>query len=356
MHSTRFFRLIPLAFAVALVAGCKGGSAPETAAVNSIPVETVSTTLLAGAFEAGGSVVSEERVRVASRLSAAVKKVFKREGDGVKKGDILMELDSTEVTAALAAAREKCRAAEAAWIDAKTDDEKYQSLFKEGLVSDNARRKYALKAAGAKGDLAQAKALVESLENQVAYLTIRSEIDGHVSALLKHEGELSIPGVPLMVVDPDDKLMFEFTVPQEQYELVKNAGVCRVTVDGKTYRAPIVRLTVSADRLSRSHLARAVLPANAPVRPGMYGRAAVEFETDTRVAVPETALTERAGLTGVFVVREGKALFQWVRTGQVRDGRVAVRSGLSGGETLVSRPSAQLFDGAPVSVQSAGAQ
>lgn len=85
----------------------------------------------------------------------------------------------------------------------------------------------------------------------------------------------------------------------------------------------------------------------------MYGKLTVNLGESSRPAVPPTALVERGGLTGVFVVEGGKALFHWVKLGKHDKNTVEVLAGLAGGETLVASPSALLYDGAPVTVKEA---
>jgi hypothetical protein len=72
------------------------------------------------------------------------------------------------------------------------------------------------------------------------------------------------------------------------------------------------------------------------------------------VLVPQDAVASRGGKSVVFVVREGKAQVRAVTTGAERQGQVVIRDGLSGGETLVSRPPEKLKDGDTVRVKERG--
>ena len=67
-----------------------------------------------------------------------------------------------------------------------------------------------------------------------------------------------------------------------------------------------------------------------------------------RVLVPQATLTERGGLTGVFVVADGSARFRMVRAGKSYDGRVEILSGLTGTETLVTGELGDVHDGSPI--------
>ena len=99
---------------------------------------------------------------------------------------------------------------------------------------------------------------------------------------------------------------------------------------------------------------KADLPAATGLRAGLFARLLVPgVVADPRIMVPAGALFERGGLTGLFVVADGKARLRWVAAG-ARDGdAVEIRAGVEPGERVVLDP-AGLADGAPVNDQRAG--
>ena len=184
---------------------------------------------------------------------------------------------------------------------------------------------------------------------QSDYLTIRAEKDAHVAAVIKHEGDLTLPGLPILMLDTDAGPRFEFHVPEGVRDQLQAGMPVTVTVDGLVpLSARIERLNTSSDRLSRSYLARAVFDGNPSVRPGQFGRVAAVLQKGTRPAVPRTALTKRGGLTGVFVAENGRALFHWVKLGGGTDDTVEILAGLTGDERLINQPAPLLYDGAPI--------
>lgn len=346
--------------------GCGDRTASPAAAQASpapAPVRTVACGVAAEAFEAPGAVVADARVSLASRFCALVRAIPKREGSAVAKGEVLVELDGRDIEAAVTAAEGKVRAARAAARDADTDCERNAPLAREGLISDNTWRKINLKREAARSDLAQAEALLAAAKAQRDYLTLRSPVDGRVARVMREAGDLALPGLPILVVDTESSPKFEFDVPEGLRERIRAGMSATVTTGGpgataREVSAEVERVSTSADRLSRSYSARARLEA-APgeavdaLRPGMYGRIRIPLEPragdPVRPTVPRTALTTRGGLEGVFVVRDGRALFHWLRLGGLENGSVEVLSGLTGVESVVDAPSPLLFDGAAVS-------
>lgn len=341
---------------VLMLSGCgDGGHSTAVKTPDPIPVATVACVQADTVFTTAGSVVADTRTSVASRFSAYVRVVHFKEGDAVKKGDVLVELDSRDIEAAESAALGKVTAARAAAKDAAEDFEKYSALYKDGLISNNQWRKVTLKNEGAKSDLRQAEAALAVARTQADYLTIRAEKDAHVAKVLKHAGDLTLPGLPIMVLDADADPRFEFQVPETQRERLSVGQRVTVTLDGvkEPLAARIERLSTSADRISRSYLAGARFEGHPAVRPGMFGRVSVVVTSGTHPAVPVSALTERGGLTGVFVVEHDRALFHWLKLGERTIDTVEVQAGLTGQETLVNTPSAMLYDGAPVKTEAA---
>ena len=115
----------------------------------------------------------------------------------------------------------------------------------------------------------------------------------------------------------------------------------------------LAEILPSADPRSRTFTVRAVLDnADGALRSGMFARLRLPGAEESRVAVAEGAVVRRGPLTGVFVVDEGGiARLRWITTGETREGRVEVLTGLSEGERVVTAPPASLEDGRRVEVR-----
>jgi multidrug efflux system membrane fusion protein len=102
-----------------------------------------------------GSVVSDQRVDVASRLSGYIREVLVQEGDRVRRGQLLARIDAADVEGGIRQGRAIVGAADAASRDAQIDLERFQRLFERGSVSENELRKVRLKAEAAREALNQ---------------------------------------------------------------------------------------------------------------------------------------------------------------------------------------------------------
>jgi RND family efflux transporter MFP subunit len=348
-RKTTFPSLAPLALA-ALLGAC--GKAPQTAAApdatsRPLPIMIAS----AGApleYTAVGSVVSDQRVEVASRLSGHIRDILVQEGDRVRRGQLLARLDASDVDGGIRQGQAAGGAAEAALRDAQIDLERFQRLFERGSVSDNELRKVRLKFEAAREARNQARAGLDMALAQRAYAEITSPVDGVVVARHKRTGDLAVPGAPLLTLESGRGLLFETFVAEGQIAAIEVGKPVQVNIDGlpAPLQGTVSRVVRSGDPVSRSYQVKITLPESAGLMPGMFGRAAFALGTSPAPLVPRRALVERGGLTGVFVVDgEGRAGFRWLRIAREWPDQVEVSAGLAADERFVAAPVPALRDG-----------
>ncbi len=316
----------------------KSWNLPLIHAATGVPVE----------YLAAGTVVSDQRIDVASRLSAQIRDILVREGDRVRRGQLLVRLDPADTAGGIRQARAAAGAAEAAYRDAQTDFERFQRLFERGSVSDNEMRKVRLKYEAAHESLNQARAGFDVAQAQRAYAEIASPADGVVVALHKKAGALAVPGAPLLTVESGKALLFETFVAESRLAAIAVGAPVEIRLDGlaEPIKGKVSRRVSSGDPVSRSYQVMIALPEVADLLPGMFGRAAFALGNNSALALPKTALIERGGLQGVFVVDgQGQARFRWLRLGREWPDRVEVSAGLDAREPVVATPSPDLRDG-----------
>ena len=299
-----------------------------------------------------GSVVSDQRIDVTTRLSGYIRAVLVQEGDRVRQGQVLVRLDTSDVEASIRQAQAGVSVAEAAFRDAEVDRGHFQQLFEHGTISDNEFRKVVLKDEAAHETLKQARAALDMACAQREYAAIKSPVDGTVVARSKLVGDLAVPGLPILTLESEHGLLFEafvdVGVDKESLAAFAVGKPVEVRIDGRSapLKGTVSRFVPSADPATRSYQMKIALPERAGLTPGMFGRAAFQVGESKLPVVPRQALVERGGLYGVFVVDgEGKAYFRWLHTGREWSDRIEVTAGLQPGERLVMAPDSALRDG-----------
>jgi membrane fusion protein (multidrug efflux system) len=326
-----------LTAAAALSSGCRREA--RRASDDRRPVEVRVATVEespAGARRAPGIVAARQTAEIAARSAATVIGVFIGEGDLVRTGQRLAELDSRDAVARIASAGAAERGARAEKERVNRLAEKQAATPREREIADSA-------AAAARAALDEARAAL-------SYLRLAAPFAGRVTSVLIHAGDHVTPGEKLIVLESDAGFEAQATVEADSAARLSPGRKLAVRVDSipEPLEAEVRSLSTAGDPETHRFLLRADLPRDPRLRSGIY--ASVELPDATampRRTVPAAAIVERGGLTGVFVMEGGKASLRWIATGLREGNRIDVRAGLAPGDVVVLSPG-NLADGSPV--------
>jgi RND family efflux transporter MFP subunit len=319
----------------AFLAACHGPTArpaPEATA----PTRAVRTAAAADARADGLSpvpalVAARQRATLGSRIPAAVLPF--REGDRVAAGDVVVRLDDAALRSAVAAAEAALRAAEA-------DLARTHALHAAQAATTREVEEAEARAAGARAALAGAR-------DGLAYAVLRAPFSGSIATLPVNVGDVVSPGTPLLQIEGDGGLEVRATLGAAEAARVRIGQRLTAEVDGRAepIAATVRSLSPAADPATHRVELRADLAEAGGIRSGLFARLLIPaVDPEPRITVPASAVVQRGGLSGVFVVSEGRARLRWVALGAASGESVEVRAGLAAGELVVLEPSG-LADG-----------
>ncbi len=270
-----------------------------------------------------GIVSSEHRVAIASRISGYIRALPVREGEQVKKGQLLVRVDQTNAKQSLAQAR-------ANFSDAKINLNRYRRLLVERAVTRQAFDKVRLRFRITRSRVKQAK-------NQLSYARITSPVNGIVMRKIMNTGDLASPNAPILMIEDPSLLLVETDVSAEAVNVLHKGDVVDISIPAlRLVRTGHIRQLVNvANPVSHQFHIKIALDSILSIRPGMF--AEVGFHTGIRHAllVPSTAVTHRLGLNGVYVVdRRDIVHYRQVRLGLRRMKRIEVVAGLHAGDRI----------------------
>jgi RND family efflux transporter MFP subunit len=298
------------------------------------PTTIVEASILSANRAVAGTVRSENVSPLAAKVMGNIVRVLVSEGDRVSRGQLLVEIDAREGRAQTSAAASAVAAAQANAQLAESTYQRYASLRERSSVSEQELDGVKARRDAAHAELARVRSMGTQAQTFLDFSSVRSPIDGVVTARLVDPGAQAAPGMPLLIVEDARDLRVEATVPEELAVRAGDAVILQWT--GGAHPATIERVQPSVDATTRASLVKIALgAAPADLRPGTYVR--VLFKTGQRnaVIVPETAIVRRGSLTSVFVVGEdGVAHMRLVRLGENNE----VLSGLDAGERVVTDP------------------
>lgn len=358
MANPFILRVALLGLAASLINACGTHDASEgqAAAGRTVvaAVQTVQPVSLSLRVETPGLVVSEDQVQVASRLMGYIREIKVEEGQAVKAGQLLFVVDPADIQGQMSQARAGLAQAEAALADAKLDYERFGALYKDEAIPKMQWDKIRLQYQVAQQQVAAARAGFGLASNQMRYASVVAPINGVVTQKMANAGDLAAPGRPILVIEGLKKLQVRTQVSGEVYARIKPGEMVSIVQDGATAPAPvegrIAQVVPAADPASHSHRVKIDLPAGSGLSSGNFVRVGFAVGSREGIRVPATAIAERAGITGVFVVDgEGIARYRMVRPGATEQDMVEIQSGLNAGDKIVVSQVAQLENGDKVS-------
>lgn len=348
---------------------------------------------------ANGTIQAVTKADISANVMGQVTKLAVKEGDRVKKGQFLLEIDPTRAKADVAGASAGAEAsqadlasASARLAQAKLDFDRAQANFKAGILSkadyDQAQTALLTAQSGeaaARQRAGQARAQVRSSKVNLDYAILTAPMDGVVTAKRIEVGETAVPGIQnspgtvLVTVSDMSKVEAEMQVDEASIPNVKVGQQAVVHIDaypGQGFDAQVTEVggspivQTSANEAIKFKVKVWIKNPPLTIKPGLSAQADIfTGEKADALAVPIQALVMRdiplkPGQTlqpgqpreeeGVYVIENGKVKFATVKTGLMGDLDVEIAEGLKGGEQIVQGPYRvirELKDGAEVHIQ-----
>jgi multidrug efflux system membrane fusion protein len=362
MKKILIIALLPLAFACskgeAGQAQGKGGPGGARGRSLEFPVEVkpVESRRVEYSINAVGSLDAFERVAVTSRVAGAIEKVNFREGQLVRAGQQLVEIEPERYRIAVDAAQASMNKALAAKGEAEAGYARRQaaSAKNPGLIRGEEIETWRTKVQTAAAEVTQAQAALAQARLNLRDAFVRAPVSGIIQTRTVETGQYVAVGTVLATLMRRDPLLLRFQVPEQEAAPLRAGIVARFNVaeDATQHEARITHVAAAASQSSRMvDVTANVVDTNAPqLRPGAFARVTVPIgATRDAPVIPQTAIRPSEKGFLAFTVSNGVAQQRVLTLGmRTADGQVEVREGLNAGEMLVVRGAEALRDGAKV--------
>jgi membrane fusion protein (multidrug efflux system) len=343
------FRITPflLLFLVMLLSGCNGGKkqassrqSGASAARVAVDAMVIQPQLLENKIITTGTLLANEEVQLKPEIAGRVTDVLFTEGSHVKKGEVLVKMNDSELQAQL---------------DGKKVEEKQASdlesrahhLFDMKGISQEEYDKAA-------NALKMIQAQREVMEAQLAKTEITAPFDGTIGLRYVSPGSFVTTGTLVATMQDVDPIKVEFSVPEKYAKIIrKGTGITMQVGDSpKDYQGEIYAAESMIDLETRTIKARAKIPnPGGDLIPGSFAKVEITLERlPDAVVVPSEAIVPELSGEKVFVCVNGKAKSIPVKTGIRTENSTQIIEGLNPQDTLILTGLLQLGDGKAVEI------
>ena len=287
------------------------------------------------------SIEARQATTISSRILARIEKIHVRAGDEVSAGQVLIELEQSDLQSRVAQARARVESAQARLKEARQSLSRAADLARRGLLAqsdlDRARAQHDALAA----ELASARQALQEAQATLGFAAVRAPIDGRIVDRFAEPGDTAQPGVQLLSLYNPLSLRVAAHVREElavQLALDQPIEVVVPALD-QTLASELEELVPAANPGSRSFLVKSRLRQFEGLLPGMYARLRVPAGTGSLLLVPRDRVASVGQLDIAWVVDDGAIERRFLRLGKpYPDGMVEVISGLREGDLVLPVP------------------
>ncbi len=306
--------------------------------------------------EAVGTARANESVTLTSRQSGTVFRILFQEGQTVRKGDALVELESRERAADLESVRAEIAQSRAAADEIRQQLDRTRQLRATGNAPEARVDQLESQLRAAEGRIRQNESRLRAADARLDDFRITAPFDGRVGLRQVSVGALLQPGTVVTTLDDVSKIKLDFSIP-EQYLSVLRQGLTVTTVTpaypGREFQGQVTAVDTRVDPLTRAVRLNATFDnADGALKPGMFLNVALAVATrDNAVVVPEDALVAEGTRQFIYVVADGRALRREVQLGLRMQSEVEIREGVKLADQIVVRGQQRIRHNIPVRAQ-----
>jgi len=307
---------------------------------------------------ASGKVEAVQNANISTRSMGYVNNILVKVGDKVSKGQLLISINSADISAKKRQVDASIIEATVAFKNAEKDYNRYKALFTKNSASQKEMDDMTANYEMAKARLEAAKQMKNQINAQLSYSNITAPFNGVITGKYINKGDMANPGIPLLSIETPGKYKVIAMVPESQITQIKKNTKVDVNIKSinKFVQGTVTEVSSSAKNTGGQYLVTVALDKTAVnLFSGMFTSVnfpIVKPADNNPILIPISALIAQGELNGVYVVSQNNtALLRWLRLGRVFGDQIEVLSGLSPNEKYVLSAQSKLVNGAKLTIQ-----
>ena len=331
------FKIITLATLI-LIASCGNDKKKVTDNRVAVNVKVSTPSSENGAFiTASGKVEAVQNANLSTRNMGFVNKVHVNVGDKVSKGQLLLSINSADISAQKAQVGASITEATAAFKNAEKDYNRFKALFNSNSASQKEMDDMTANYEMAKARLEAANQMKNQVNAQLSYSNITAPFSGVITGKYINKGDMANPGMPLISMENPGKFQVIAMVPESEITTIKNGTTVNVLIKStnQILKGKVTEVSTSTKNTGGQYLVKVVLEkTDANLLSGMFTSVQFPIEKNSEengpILIPTSAIIERGELRGVYIGSQtNTALLRWLRLGKEFGDQIEVLSGLS---------------------------
>lgn len=324
-------------------------------------VDTVKTGRVVDTRQAVGTVRALESVTITSKIAGIIEKIGFEEGERIKAGAMLVQLDADERQADIATAEADIRRAVAQRDELRPRLERAQSLRRSGSGTEAQVEDLTAQLATLDAAIASAEARRRAAQARLEDAVVKAPFSGRVGTRAVSLGAYVSPGTRITTLDDLSRVRLDFSVPENLLGQVEPGQIVRavsVAFRDRVFEGKVTVIDPRVEPATRTVKLTAEFDnPDETLKPGMFLSVALDVsERNDAVVVPEEAVVSEGLRHILFVVKDGQVERRVVRIGQRLSGRVEIVEGVKPDETIVVQGVQRVRPGASVVAKPIGAE
>jgi membrane fusion protein, multidrug efflux system len=353
-----------ISLSIALASGCRRSEAesapPAAKAASAVDVAPVAVKIVTSrelkvprALALSGTLIGSEESDVAAGAAGKILDTYVERGSVVKKGALLVKLDSRSLAAQAQEAEAQLGSLRAQQAQASLDCERNDKMFKKDAISKADYDRSHTSCETSKWSVTAAEAHKTLTAEALRDTEIRAPFSGLVVERKVSAGEWVRVDSQVVTLVAVDNLRVELTVPEADVAQIRAGMTVEFHTAADTgaagHRGRIRYIGPSVRRQTRDAIVEAVVENQGhDLRPGMFVTAKLALGEQSLPSVPETAVRADGTLRHVFVAQGGRLEDRLVQAAEAQNGQVPILSGLKAGEPVVADLTPDVRDGVRV--------
>lgn len=292
-------------------------------------------------------ITAKQATIISSRILARIDSISVRAGDTVKKGDVLISLEQSDLTSQVLATSEQVNAMQARLVEVEKNYQRAKELYKNNIASEFELDKSKADYQSIMAELTAAKQALQQTKTTLSYATLRAPISGKVVDRFAEPGDTAQPGGKLLSLYNPLSLRVEAQVREQLALTLQKGQSIRIELPSmnQTLTGLVEEIVPAANTGSRSFLVKLALASSLNsslnstlnLLPGMYARLLIPAGENNSLYIPANKVVSVGQLNFVMLDVNGQTERRYVRLGkQNNQGQVAVISGVKAGDIVLA--------------------